>query len=577
MPALTLLTTADTATSNDIRQLFTSGTTNLLGAGDKPLSDTPTNFVAMSALSWKVEHRQQGRTDDTLALAIRVMDGTTVLAAGDSGGAFQVVSAAVTSATDVTTGPTAFAYVNSSATKAQWDAAKLELQQTYSTSMSNDNARIEVDFVELTGTYFSAFPVDDTFTDTNGTLLSNHVADTGEPWAAMPGGLLQASGSSGTTASITNGVASHQQSSNIIKGYRVEAIASSESLDLLADFLVGNTSSSDSKWLLGVLDHTFLGQTVGRYVAGLEGGATPSWKIWKVAASAVTTLATLSEAVANGTYRVKFEVRDAAKKLFVWNGSSWIEKCSTTDNTLTTRRQPAIGPPQRGVDGNGLDNFTTLIRVPLIETFTDTGGTLLSAHRSESHHSYVAQDRALNNGNPIATTAAIVSNSLHSSSSTERSVGYLLDVPFETNEYDVFADFVIGEVTDGDAWGIGARMGGGSFYGLGYQGASGTGQWFIRTQTGSTGNAVGSSAVLLAPGTYHVKAEIRNATKKLFVWDDAIGWGVAKVQTSLNTITQIGSVGIMAPKDISGNAVDNLTTVDPGYVVSASAAMAMIL
>ncbi len=81
------------------------------------------------------------------------MSGSTVLAAADSGGTFVSVNANVTNTADATAGPTAFAYVNTTADKTTWDAAVVEIQQTYSQQMGPDNASIEVDWFQLTGTY----------------------------------------------------------------------------------------------------------------------------------------------------------------------------------------------------------------------------------------------------------------------------------------------------------------------------------------------------------------------------------------------------------------------------------------
>lgn len=110
-------------------------------------------FVTMLTLSWAVEYRQSARVDDTLGLDIRVMSGATVLAAADAAGTYAAVSSAITSATDVTTGPTAFAFVNTSASAATWAAGQVDLRQRYTVSMAADAASVQVDFVQLTGTY----------------------------------------------------------------------------------------------------------------------------------------------------------------------------------------------------------------------------------------------------------------------------------------------------------------------------------------------------------------------------------------------------------------------------------------
>lgn len=115
----------------------------------------PVDWVSGLTLSWFVEYRQAGRSDDTLGLDIRVMSGATVLAAADAGGTYATVASGITSATDVTAGPTAFAYVNTSATKDQWDVAQVDLQQRYTVSMGSDGAQVQTDYVQFTGTYTS--------------------------------------------------------------------------------------------------------------------------------------------------------------------------------------------------------------------------------------------------------------------------------------------------------------------------------------------------------------------------------------------------------------------------------------
>lgn len=116
------------------------------------LGDTPDGFASMDTLSSTVERSVTGANDDTYSLAIRIVSSGTILAAADAAGAF-VDLGNVSGATDAVVGPTAFPYVNTSASKAAWDNAVLELQQTYSQSMGADGLAIRVDHVVLDGTY----------------------------------------------------------------------------------------------------------------------------------------------------------------------------------------------------------------------------------------------------------------------------------------------------------------------------------------------------------------------------------------------------------------------------------------
>ena len=102
--------------SDDARLLFTVNTN--LEVLTRLLDNVDADFGNMDTLSWKVEYLQVGRNDDTIGLDVRVMNDATVLAAANSGGTWTVVDADVTNDTDVTAGPTAFVYVNTSASKA---------------------------------------------------------------------------------------------------------------------------------------------------------------------------------------------------------------------------------------------------------------------------------------------------------------------------------------------------------------------------------------------------------------------------------------------------------------------------
>lgn len=120
-------------------------------------SPIDSDLETMDTLSWRVEKSVTSTGDDTKILDIRVMRGSTVLAAADAAGAFQRVEDMTGHGTaDTITGPTAFGYVNTAATKEDWDNGVVELRQTYSSSMSNDGAAIRVDHVEFTGTYTPA-------------------------------------------------------------------------------------------------------------------------------------------------------------------------------------------------------------------------------------------------------------------------------------------------------------------------------------------------------------------------------------------------------------------------------------
>lgn len=119
------------------------------------IQNTPSDFSVILTLNYNIRYKQFNRVDDTIGLQIRIMgaDGTTVLAAADSGGTFQSVDSNVTTTTFINKGSTAFSYVNTGASKSTWDGMVLVIRQTYSATKGNDNGRINVSAVELTGTY----------------------------------------------------------------------------------------------------------------------------------------------------------------------------------------------------------------------------------------------------------------------------------------------------------------------------------------------------------------------------------------------------------------------------------------
>jgi hypothetical protein len=124
------------------------------------IGDVVSNVVRQYSVPSTLPSDLIGWVDDTLGLNIRVMDedGTTGLAAADSSGTYATVASPITSTTDVSTGPTAFAYINTGARRADWLYARVQLQQSYALTMSTDGAHVQVDLVQLTGTYFNVLP-----------------------------------------------------------------------------------------------------------------------------------------------------------------------------------------------------------------------------------------------------------------------------------------------------------------------------------------------------------------------------------------------------------------------------------
>ncbi len=122
------------------------------------LSDTNSNFDTMDTflfnLRWLVNLNSS--VDDNVAIEVRVINGATILAAAAVGGGFEQIAAPARTPTSLTnTGATAFTFVNTTATKTQWDGAEVEIRNNYVNNMSKDTNKIhvEVDTLEFTGTY----------------------------------------------------------------------------------------------------------------------------------------------------------------------------------------------------------------------------------------------------------------------------------------------------------------------------------------------------------------------------------------------------------------------------------------
>jgi len=155
MATLTTLNAASPLDASDNTYLtFTANATETL---TRALDDVNADLASMDTLTFDVEYSLTAAGDDDIQeLLIRIMNGTTVLAAADSGGTFQQISANVTNTTDTNSGATSFTYVNTGASKTDWNGASVELQQIYTKNKGNDGVAIRVDHVIFDGTYTQA-------------------------------------------------------------------------------------------------------------------------------------------------------------------------------------------------------------------------------------------------------------------------------------------------------------------------------------------------------------------------------------------------------------------------------------
>jgi hypothetical protein len=119
------------------------------------LTDVDTDLGNVDTLSWQVRYRVIGAQTNTRGLSIRIVrdsDGA-VLAANDAGGTFQTVASPITVTTFTNSAVVAFNYVNTAASKADWNGARVEIRLSITKSMAGDTNGVQVDTLQFTGTY----------------------------------------------------------------------------------------------------------------------------------------------------------------------------------------------------------------------------------------------------------------------------------------------------------------------------------------------------------------------------------------------------------------------------------------
>ena len=117
------------------------------------LTNVDSDLGNVDTLSWAVRFGIAGITDDTYHLDCAIYSGATLLAAATSGGTWTRIATLTTDQAVGNSGPTAFAYVNTTATKAQWDAAEIKFRCINVGNKAGDNATLSLDTYEFTGTY----------------------------------------------------------------------------------------------------------------------------------------------------------------------------------------------------------------------------------------------------------------------------------------------------------------------------------------------------------------------------------------------------------------------------------------
>lgn len=181
----------------------------------------------------------------------------------------------------------------------------------------------------------------------------------------------------------------------------------------------------------------------------------------------------------------------------------------------------------------------------LSDTFTATDGTLVTARNADSGQAWTALtgNLVIASNRARANTATVVVQSEWTPAGAE---------------YDIEADFYVHTATSQSAF-IAARIQSSTTYVV-FGWLNGPGWTIGHTVSGSFTNNSSSGDTLVAGNTYHLKAEVRDGTKRLYVD------GVLKCSTTANNITDAGKVGFRnsgaAPTDSTGYHWDNLTAAD---------------
>ncbi|API58288.1 hypothetical protein BSL82_02350 [Tardibacter chloracetimidivorans] len=181
----------------------------------------------------------------------------------------------------------------------------------------------------------------------------------------------------------------------------------------------------------------------------------------------------------------------------------------------------------------------------LNDTFTAADGTLLTAHAADSGEAWTA----------LTGNFVVRSNRIRANATT---VVVQSEWTPAGAEYDIEADFHV-HTTISQSTFIAARIQSSNTYVV-FGWLNGTGWTIGHTVSGSFTNNNSSAFTLVAGTTYHLRVEVRNGTKRLYVDD------VLTCSTTANTITDAGKVGFRnsggAPTDSTGYHWDNLTVTD---------------
>lgn len=131
------------------------------------ITNMPSDFVAMSDLDVEIRHSRggveggdAGGGNDTYELYAYITDssGAVALAGANSTPANGQLLNTSTAGYVTETDTVSFSYVNTTATKTQWDGARLTIEAVYAATGGGDADRLWVDFIRLINVTYSATP-----------------------------------------------------------------------------------------------------------------------------------------------------------------------------------------------------------------------------------------------------------------------------------------------------------------------------------------------------------------------------------------------------------------------------------
>lgn len=164
--------------------------------------------------------------------------------------------------------------------------------------------------------------VQDTFTDSNGTLLTAHTGEAGAAWANHP--------SYSGTFQIASNRARSSAADGTVNGAYASGVPATAEYDVSATFVIVSAINSGNLAAAGICGRIDTSNNTLYQVSLTEG---TGWRLHKFVGGIATQLgSTVTQALNNGnTFSVKLEIRNATKKLFV----NSVEKISSSDNAIT--------------------------------------------------------------------------------------------------------------------------------------------------------------------------------------------------------------------------------------------------